>query len=106
MDSEVYKQENEYSDQLNSWNVIKKTNSEECSEKLRGCNSEVSENNESKNNGNKLTYEFLFDKLSSSQALGVFKKLRNECIGLLDPPIVLEQQFLLDNGERVSTRGK
>ena len=52
------------------------------------------------------TYRLLLDKLSSSQALDIFKKLRNECIGLMDPPIILEQQFLQKNGERISTRGK
>ncbi|KAK6589063.1 hypothetical protein RS030_243568 [Cryptosporidium xiaoi] len=111
--TEMYKQENKYVDEQNDWNAIPITNSKEDNEptfsrKSRNKLHEFGEPDSSDMNcdKNEVKYELLMDRLENSQALCIFKKLRSECIGLLDPPIVLEQQFILNNGEKISTKGK
>ncbi|KAH7649473.1 hypothetical protein FG379_001099 [Cryptosporidium bovis] len=111
--TEMCERENKCVDEQNDWNAIPITNSKEdngltFSRKSRDKLHEFGEADARDMNcdKNEVKYELLLDRLNNSQALDIFKKLRSECIGLLDPPIVLEQQFILSNGEKISTRGK
>lgn len=41
-----------------------------------------------------------------SESLSIFFSLRKDCLGVIDPPIVLEHQILRNDGSRVQIQGK
>lgn len=41
-----------------------------------------------------------------SESLNTFFSLRKDCVGVVDPPIVLEHQILKSDGEKPSVQGK
>lgn len=49
--------------------------------------------------------EFL-ENYEYSETLNIFFSLRKDCIGIIDPPIVLEHQILGNDGNRLPIQGK